>query len=195
MEHTKHDLSSMETKHREKAYFIHTSTTVRIRKLRILIIIASIFQFAVSLHGNVLRLAITLILSVKLMLPAVFKMALLFSENLKIFDAVMESGCNPNLHTRRQSLPCCIRQPTLDFHLPPDHHLKHLKPLYGLSESGDSWFHKYNTFLLKNLLLQQTDVYMSFYYINKDSLHGLLAVYVDDIIGAGPETFKKLLAF
>lgn len=33
---------------------------------------------------------------------------------------------------------------------------------------------------------------MCFYYINKDSLHSLLAIYVDDNIVAGPETFKKM---
>lgn len=82
-------------------------------------------------------------------------------------------------------------KPKPDFQLPPDNHLKRLD-LYEIYQSRDSWFHNYNIFVLKDLLLQQTDGGRSFYYINKDALHGLLAFYDDGNIAAGSETLKTV---
>ena len=85
-------------------------------------------------------------------------------------------------------------RPTPDFELPENSLLKLLKPLYGLSESGDAWFQRYNGYLTKNLKLEQTDGDMSCYYKREEEeeLQGLLGVYVDDTLAAGSEKFKKL---
>lgn len=80
---------------------------------------------------------------------------------------------------------------TLEFQLPPEHYLKVLNPLYGLSESGDLLFNKYY-FILKKVLLKQTDGGIAFYYIYKEHLQGMLAVYVDDTITSGNKPFKTL---
>lgn len=55
-------------------------------------------------------------------------------------------------YIQRGSLPLNVYvKRTPEHQLPIDQCLKLLKPLHGLSESGDSWVHKHNSFLLKNV--------------------------------------------
>lgn len=77
-------------------------------------------------------------------------------------------------------------RPTTDFELPENRLLKLLKPLYGLSESGDAWLQRYNGYLTKNLNLEKTDGDMSFYYKRKgeEELQGVLGLNVDDTLAA-----------
>lgn len=55
-------------------------------------------------------------------------------------------------------------KPAKKFELPLNTYLKPLKPLYRLSESGDSWFHKYKEFLKEELKLETADCDLSFHY-------------------------------
>lgn len=64
--------------------------------------------------------------------------------------------------------------------------------MYGFSESGDSWFHKYNNFQTKNPFLKQTDGDMSFYYNNEPKCKDLLAVHVDYTAAPGTKPLKKM---
>lgn len=58
-----------------------------------------------------------------------------------------------------------------------------LKPLFILSESGDSWFHKYRECIVKKLKLLSTVGDMSFYYKHEDkSRQRTMVVYVDDTV-------------
>ena len=85
--------------------------------------------------------------------------------------------------------------PSDEFKLPKDMYLKLLKPLYGLSESGHSWFQKYTNFLKEDLKLTATDGDQSFLFKKKpktDELQGTLAVYVDDTLASGNKEFLKL---
>ena len=71
--------------------------------------------------------------------------------------------------------------------------LKLLKPLYGLNESGDSWFDKNTNFLKQDLGFKSTAGDVSFFYRHEDKdLQGLLAVYVGDSLGAGTDEFLKI---
>lgn len=83
--------------------------------------------------------------------------------------------------------------PDSRFNLPCNMILKLLKPLYGRTESGDSWFDKHTSFLEKKLGFTSTtgDIYF-FYHTIGDVLQGLLAVYVHDSLGAGTPEFLKL---
>ena len=86
-------------------------------------------------------------------------------------------------------------KPTEHFQLKPNTYLKLLKPLYGLSESGDSCFQKYTTFLKEQLQLEPTDGDQSFLYKTEpenDDLQGTMAVYVDDTLASGNPAFLQL---
>lgn len=70
-------------------------------------------------------------------------------------------------------------------------YLKLIKPLYGISESGDSWFHTYRGFLKMGLNPPTTDGDISLYY-KTDYLQSTLAVYVHDMIASGNTEFEDL---
>lgn len=83
--------------------------------------------------------------------------------------------------------------PDQRFNLASNIVLKLLKPLYGLTESGDSWFDKFTSFLKGKLGLQSTATDLSFFYHTpEDSLQGLMGVYVDDSLSAGTDEFLTL---
>lgn len=76
--------------------------------------------------------------------------------------------------------------------LPQDTYLKVLETLYGLSESVDSWSHKYKDVLKNQLKIQTADSDFSF-HCKKDNdghLKWTIAVYVDDTLAAGDPNFK-----
>lgn len=74
-------------------------------------------------------------------------------------------------------------------------YLKLFKPLYGLSESEDPWFHKYNDFLKTQINLSTTDG--DFYFHDKHiittkALQGTMAVYADDMLASDNAQFENL---
>lgn len=74
-----------------------------------------------------------------------------------------------------------------EFRLQPGQLLKPMKPLYGLSDSGDRWHHT-----LKEHFLMPTTGDLSLYpkHIGK-RLIGLSGVYVDDLIETGSPELKR----
>ena len=83
-------------------------------------------------------------------------------------------------------------RPAKEFGLPSNVLLKLEKPLYGLSESGDSWYCRYSTFLKDKMKVTPTDADPSFYFKSiYDKIIGLLGVYVDDTLAEGNKEFEK----
>lgn len=73
-------------------------------------------------------------------------------------------------------------------------HVKVLKQLCGLSESGHSWYHKYKDSLKNRQKVSTTDEDLSFHYKHHDStknIQGTMVVYVDDTLASGNEQFEK----
>lgn len=71
-------------------------------------------------------------------------------------------------------------------------YLKLLKTLYGLSKSGDSWFHKWKDTLKKERDLSTMDGDLSFHSKDNEitkNLHGTIPVYVDDTPASGNVEF------
>lgn len=79
------------------------------------------------------------------------------------------------------------------FNLPLSTVLKLIKRQCDLTESGDSWFNKYTSYLNEKLNIRYTPGDLSFFYHNiRDEIQGLLAVYVDDKLAAEVQDFMKL---
>ena len=85
-------------------------------------------------------------------------------------------------------------KPSKEFELALDKILKLLKPLYGLADSGEYWGKTLSEHLLKDIGMKSTlrDEAV-FYKMMKNSLAGLCATYVDDILQAGNEEFSQLM--
>lgn len=85
-------------------------------------------------------------------------------------------------------------KPAAQLNLAQNTYLKLLKPLWGLSESRDSWFRKYKELLEKQLKLQATNGALSFHnkIDNNGKLKGAMDVYVDDKLASGHADFEKL---
>ena len=79
-----------------------------------------------------------------------------------------------------------------EFGLASNELLKLLKPLYGLSDSGDYWHETFKLHLRKDLLMKQTDGDLALWFkgVGK-ALQGLIGVYVDDQLGCGTKEFVK----
>ena len=71
--------------------------------------------------------------------------------------------------------------------------LQIIQPLYGLSESGDLWYHTLQQHHLKDLGMKQLCSDSSFFYLLKDHiLQGMSGTYVDDLLRAGDPEFLQL---
>ena len=79
-----------------------------------------------------------------------------------------------------------------EFGLASNELLKLLKPLYGISDSGDYWHERFKLHLRKDLLMKQTDGDLALWFkgVGK-ALQGLIGVYVDDQLGCGTKEFVK----
>ena len=85
-------------------------------------------------------------------------------------------------------------KPSKEFGLAPDRLIKLPKPLYGLADSGDYWGRTLSEHLLKDIGMKKTlgDGAL-FYKMMENSLSGLCATYVDDIVQAGNDEFSDLV--
>lgn len=78
------------------------------------------------------------------------------------------------------------------FQLSPNQILKIMKPLYGLSDSGDRWKHLLRKHMKDMLKLKSTIGDLSLYKKNvAGRLAGLSGVYVADFLQTGTKEFKK----
>lgn len=84
-------------------------------------------------------------------------------------------------------------KPSKEFRLPKDTLLKLLKPLYGLSDSGDYWYSTFTRHLKDDLHMTPTfsDPALFFKVIH-GQVTGLIGSYVDDTISAGNNDFVEL---
>ena len=83
-------------------------------------------------------------------------------------------------------------RPTKEFKLDEGQLLKLIKPLYGLSESGDHWFSTMSSHLMHDLDMQRTAVDVSLFFKRlHNRLSGLCGVCVDDTINAGDDDFVE----
>lgn len=82
--------------------------------------------------------------------------------------------------------------PHIQFGLPAQITLKLVEPLYGLSESGDSWFDRYTSFL-ERLELTYAPHDVSFYHLTeKEDFQLVLTLYVDETLPVATEAFMNL---
>lgn len=86
-------------------------------------------------------------------------------------------------------------KPSKELRLSKDYLLKLLKPLYGLSDSGDSWYSTFTSHLkddLYDLCMSSciTDPALFFKTID-GQLRGVVGCYVDDTISTGDSDFQK----
>lgn len=78
-----------------------------------------------------------------------------------------------------------------EMDLLPGELLQIIRPLHGLSDSGDYWCETFSKFHIHNLRMQQsTGDFALFFRRCADSLMALSGSYVDDIIQASPTAFK-----
>jgi Reverse transcriptase (RNA-dependent DNA polymerase) len=81
-------------------------------------------------------------------------------------------------------------QPPKEMQLSSDEFLKLMKPLYGLSDSGDSWYHTLRHYHLQDLQMEPLNVDPSLYFRSIGNLLiGLSGVYVDDMLRCGTPDF------
>lgn len=83
-------------------------------------------------------------------------------------------------------------RPTKEFQLPSDQLLKLLKPIYGLSDSGDYWHATFSNHLIRDLGMTSTTGDLSlFFKVVEGQLREMTGAYVDDTIGTGTTKFEK----
>lgn len=82
--------------------------------------------------------------------------------------------------------------PPDELRLGKDKLLKLLKPLYGLTDSGDYWFSTFTSHVANDLTMRPciSDAALFFKEIHAH-LSGLIGTYVDDTIGAGNSQFRE----
>ena len=86
-----------------------------------------------------------------------------------------------------------IDNPADEFELDTNQALQLLRPLYGLSESGDHWYEELDRHHREDLEMKSLDSDHSLYYkIIDGHLAGLSGTYVNDCIQAGTEHFDEL---
>ncbi|CAN8072966.1 unnamed protein product [Agarophyton chilense] len=86
-----------------------------------------------------------------------------------------------------------ITKPVPEFELHPSQCLQLLKPLYGLCESGDLWHQTIDQHHVKDLGKTPLRSDPALYIQMKDGLlKGISGGYVDDLLRAGDNGFKKL---
>ena len=83
-------------------------------------------------------------------------------------------------------------RPTTEFKLKQGQLLKLLKPLYGLSESGDYWHETFFKHLHHDLSMRPTAGDLSFFFkVLHGKLQGVVGTYVDDTLCAGTKYFEN----
>lgn len=83
-------------------------------------------------------------------------------------------------------------KPGKDFEIEGRKLLKLLRPLYGLSDSGDYWNTTFSEHIKKSLGMTTTlEDYSFFFKKARGQLTGLLGSYVDDVISAGTREFEN----
>lgn len=83
-------------------------------------------------------------------------------------------------------------KPGKDFEMEGNTLLKLLRPLYGLSDSGDYWHTTFSDHIKNDLDMKETVADYSFFFKKaRGKLLGLMGTYVDDTITSGSETFEK----
>lgn len=83
-------------------------------------------------------------------------------------------------------------KPGKEFEIEGNKLLKLLRPLYGLSDSGDYWNTTFSDHIKKDLNMASTVADYSFFFkMVRGKLMGLMGTYVDDTISAGTEDFEK----
>ena len=81
-----------------------------------------------------------------------------------------------------------------ELSLGPNELIEVLKPLYGLSESGDYWCETFTKFHLHDLRMKQsTSDFSLFFRRVADKLVSLSGFYVDDLLQAAPAHMKDKL--
>lgn len=91
----------------------------------------------------------------------------------------------------RLSRKVYLRAP-YEFNLTSDELLKLLKPLYGLSGSGDYWHHTFKGHLRRDLSMTQATGDLSLWFKSvEQALNGMIAVYVGDQLSAGTPAFEE----
>ena len=79
-----------------------------------------------------------------------------------------------------------------ELNLAPDELLQVIKPLYGLTDSGDYWCETFARFHVRDLRMKQsTGDFALFFKRFSESLVALSATYVDDVLQASSPKFKK----
>lgn len=85
-----------------------------------------------------------------------------------------------------------IKNAASEFELRSERCLKLLRPLYGLSESGDLWYETIAKHCKDDLKLQTMRSDTALRYLkNGKTLHGFCGAYVDDLLSAGDDVFRK----
>ena len=80
-----------------------------------------------------------------------------------------------------------------ELELSPDQCMQILRPLYGLTESGDLWFQTLQQHHTLDLKMSHLKSDPSFHFIKSgNTLSGISGTYVDDLLRAGTENFKQL---
>ena len=83
-------------------------------------------------------------------------------------------------------------RPTKEFELGPDQLLKLLRPLYGLTDSGDYWNYTFQDHMVRDLQMEHAVSDLSLFTKHvKGRLKGLAGTYVDDSILAGTTGFMQ----
>ena len=87
-----------------------------------------------------------------------------------------------------------IGEPAVKFYLKEDMALQLLKPLYGLSDSGDIWYKRLDAHIKSDLKTVPCKVDPVYYLCSHSSkrLIGMNGSYVDDFLRTGNSKFKKL---
>ena len=83
-------------------------------------------------------------------------------------------------------------EPTKEIELSPNQLFKLMKPLNGLSDSGDRWHYTFRKHFNEDLEMKPTTEGLSFYVKHiSGQLSGLSEVYVDDLIEARSKEFSN----
>lgn len=70
--------------------------------------------------------------------------------------------------------------------------MKLLKPLYGLCESGDLWYQTLANFCKNDLKLKTIQSDPARRYLKQEkTLRGICGAFVDNLLSAGDNVFKK----
>ena len=88
-------------------------------------------------------------------------------------------------------------RPPPELGLGPKVLLKLNRPIYGLADAGDHWYHSLERFIREELGLESVTVDVSLHKhhdAQTGTCGGLVATYVDDTLIAGDKTFEKKVA-